>query len=744
MNSSKCFDVVIVSDFRFPGGTATAIAEEIAANAVAGYRTALVQVCSPLFSWRRAINPRIRTLVDAGLAELVPTDVAVSAPLVELFGPQVFGEVPSKRLKIDSGNCLLIATHPYRDASQEIQFDWEEIENSLSTYLDQSPTWAPVGPIVRKQFAALDDGPTLHHADWVGIVNPRDWQTERARVPGRRPVVGRHSRPHFLKWPGSREDVLRAYVDRPDQRVKVLGGGDFLQEMLGGYPNNWWVKPFGNVAPAKFLRGVDLFIYFTHEDWVEAFGYAVVEAMAAGAVPILEPQFAPLFGQSAIVAELGDVQDIVEELTDDQDLCNRRSEIAVAAVHEQFSQATHHRRLHDLIGPPHTKVFSPSRRDASAQRVLFVTSNGVGLGHLTRALAIAKRCEHPIEPVFVTMSQAFGVVEDAGFAVEYLPFHRYLDVDAGAWNAHLKQELIEKLRFYDARAVVFDGNVPYPGLIAALQAVPACWSVWVRRAMWRHGAKADLAAAQRYFDAVVEPGELAGAFDGGVTQSQRNRVLRTAPILLLGDGDYLPREEARQRLGLPADETCVLFQLGSGNNFDYSEVVRDSLAFLSAQPNLQVAHVDWLNADQYADLPDFVHRIREFPSARYLHAFDFCISTAGYNSFHELASARRPTVFVPNENPIMDDQLARAMFAEVAGFGALVQRGDRVGLIRALQRFLDPTERAAAQARVDRHLSAENGAVRAADFIWELVHANRADRPLPGPVIEQMRGAFRA
>jgi predicted glycosyltransferase len=39
-------------------------------------------------------------------------------------------------------------------------------------------------------------------------------------------------------------------------------------------------------------------------------------------------------------------------------------------------------------------------------RVMFVSSNGTGLGHLTRSMAIARRLDREIEPLFVTLSRA--------------------------------------------------------------------------------------------------------------------------------------------------------------------------------------------------------------------------------------------------------------------------------------------------------------------------------------------------
>ena len=58
---------------------------------------------------------------------------------------------------------------------------------------------------------------------------------------------------------------------------------------------------------------------------------------------------------------------------------------------------------------------------AARRRILFTTSNGTGLGHLTRSMAIARRLGAEIEPLFLTLSAAAPVVREMGYPVEYVP-----------------------------------------------------------------------------------------------------------------------------------------------------------------------------------------------------------------------------------------------------------------------------------------------------------------------------------
>ena len=79
-----------------------------------------------------------------------------------------------------------------------------------------------------------------------------------------------------------------------------------------------------------------------------------------------------------------------------------------------------------------------------------------------------------------------GIVPSYALIVrEYFPAR-----EAGAPGVHLavvtKNE--KAIAFYDPRVVVFDGNVPYQGLIEARASHPNRPFVWLRRGMWRADA----------------------------------------------------------------------------------------------------------------------------------------------------------------------------------------------------------------------------------------------------------------
>jgi len=719
------YDIVTIGDFRFPGGTSTAVAEELRAQAAAGYRTGLIQLKGPVLRYPHPIHPAVRACMEEGGVDLLDPDVPVAAGLVIAHHPQLFTHPPRRGLDIDADLRLLAVHHPPFDGMGEPFYDAAAIARNAGALLGGEVVWAPIGPRVREQLEFLEPAPRLLDHDWHNVLDPGPWAVPRAGVIGSRPVIGRHSRPDPLKWPDERARILEVYPDDPAFEVRILGGGPYLRELVGPYPRNWRVWPFNAMEAPDFLAGIEFFVYFHHSRWVEAFGRTVLEAMASGAVCILPPAFRDLFGEGALYAEPAGVRGLVQRLHGDRRALREQRARGPALVRERFGHGTHVRRVERLIGPPAPRPLAPGavRR---RRRVLFVTSNGVGMGHLTRMLAVARRCPAPLEPVFVTLSQAFRVVREQGFLVEYLPFHAALGCDVRRWNDFLREELSEQIAFYDPAVLVFDGNMPYQGLIDALRDHPEVLAVWCRRGMWQPDHGADAIARERHFDAVVEPQDLAGDWDRGLTATSRARTRPVAPVRLLDEGELLARDAARDALGLDPEHPAVLLLLGAGNNFDYATVQRSALALLGRRPELQVAAAEWPMAERRLELPAWVRRLDVFPLARHLRAFDLALSAVGYNSFHELLLAGVPAIFVPNENPQQDDQLTRARFAERHGLGACVRVREVYRLGAAIERLLDPAERARIAERCAA-LERGNGAVETARLIEELACARRVD-----------------
>lgn len=725
------YDVVLVGDLRLPGATGRAIAEEVRALARGGYRTALLHVQSSLLERPRLINPLLRTAIDSGLADLVDPEVPIAARLAVAHHPGVFLHLPGRAPQIEADCKLLVVNHPLLDSEGNPYFPHHKALWSVQEVLGQEVQVAPAGPQIRAQFEQLPWPLALFERDWPPILDEEqfapvihDWRRNAV-------VIGRHGPNDALAWPEDRSDLCAAYPTGADVMVQIMGSATELARRFGDAVRTWSIVDPRMMTVRDFLSQIDVFVCFTAARTVQPARIEVAEALVSGTPAVLPGHFRPTFGEAAIYSEPRAVPEALARLRADPELRKEQAERGRGIVASKFSHDAHLRRVRELIGPPSGCKQLVLRRDRRpTRRVLFVSSNGVGMGHLTRLLAIARRCSDRIEPVFLSMSQAAAVVEEFGYLVEFTAHHTYLDLDVERWNTALRAQLNEAIDFYDARTVVFDGNTPYRGLVDARLDRPMVPFVWCRRGMWRPGAGRTSLERERFFDAVIEPREIAQRYDRGLTGYSRRRTFSVEPILLHEPYELLSRDAARAELGLDRDRPALLVQLGSGNNYNYREMMRLACDY-ALEHNLQLVVAEWLIAEtERPTLPPDVLHLRRFPLSRYFNAFDGAISAVGYNSFHELIAYALPAIFIPNEHPTMDDQLMRAQFAQRQGMGLCVRTCEPYRLRDAIARILDPEQRESMIRRC-RAAAFGNGAAAAARLIEETVVGINTSRPLP-------------
>ena len=350
-------------------------------------------------------------------------------------------------------------------------------------------------------------------------------------------------------------------------------------------------------------------------------------------------------------------------------------------------------------------------------RVLFATSNGTGLGHLNRAMAIARRLPDGFEASMFTLSQAAPVVAAQGFEVDYLAsYRRPASGTDRAWNLRLRAMLEQVIDERRPDLVVFDGVHPYRALTHVLSRRGAPPSIWCRRPMWRRGsAEAPLRRAGA-FDAILEPGELAAMADRGPTVPVRSQAVRVNPIVLLDRDELLDRKRAAAELGLDPGRRTALVTLGQGGEVD--RAVARSLQALAADPEIQVAALQSSIAAGL-EVPAGVVRLRAtFPMSRYFNAFDLAVAASGYNAFHELIAFGVPTLFVPMPRDT-DDQAARARWAAGEGMALAVGGAADPDLDERIAELRDPAVADSLRRRCEQCFPG-NGAADAAALVAAL------------------------
>ncbi|NUR95557.1 MAG: glycosyltransferase family 4 protein, partial [Kribbellaceae bacterium] len=574
MTSEVVYDVAILSDFRYPGGTSASIAEEVRAQAAAGLTTILLQTPSP-FLTNRGFNPRIVDCLRAGHADLAVKGQRVAARVLTIRQPRIFVSDLEEVPKVAADTVVMVVNQGPRDLDDGSEYyDLAEVQARVHRYFGAA-RWYAIGPSIRRQVEAVDPSFVLESTYWHNVINVDEWWMDRPEPVGKVPVIGRHSRAESIKWPKTAQEIRDAYPVTDDFKVRVLGGGEFAAKRLGAVPASWEILRFGSVDAKDFLRSVDYFVYFHDPSLVEAFGRAILEAMASG-VPVVVPHhFRELFEDAALYRTTAEVQDTIRSLHRDRAKYREIVENARAYVEKHFGYASHAGRLKSLgveAAKAPTAESTRSAADVNAPTVMMLSSNGAGLGHLTRLMSIARRLPQDLRTVIATQSYAASVVEDQGYFTEYIPSVKYLGIAAARWNEFLHDRLQHLIATHRPALVAVDGTVPYNGLLSTSAVHPEITWVWVRRAMWKKGAGQRWIERSTAFDFVLEPGEFGAEADEGPTVAERERVVRVDPIVYLDDDELLTADQARQALGLDK-RPAALLQLGAGNINDISSPI---------------------------------------------------------------------------------------------------------------------------------------------------------------------------
>ena len=362
--------------------------------------------------------------------------------------------------------------------------------------------------------------------------------------------------------------------------------------------------------------------------------------------------------------------------------------------------------------------------------IILATSNGVGMGHLARASAIALALKEYANPIIVSMASGIAEIpEFMGIRCEYIPGRDRMWMTRENWDEYLRDRLLALVDETGARVMSFDGVVPYPGVIAAKFSHPKLALVWVRRGLWQKKPQRFVLGLQsQMMDYIVEPGDFARAYDFGPTAG-RSEARLTSSVSLFQKDTALSRDEARTVLGLDLNRPAVLVQLGTGDS-DVNEKMTAALSGLLGWKDLQVIltkqPVD-KDGKSLAPAGLDIRVVRHFPLARVLRAFDAAICATGYNGVHELLPAAVPTVFVSNIRGT-DDQEARAQWSHDMGFALRANQADLSDITVTVKKLQDLAVRERLHVKCGE-LPDPTGGAEIAKILYELAVQEEPIRP---------------
>lgn len=746
------YDVVIVSDFRLPGGTNRSTAEELRIHRSNNIRTGLIHASSKLAQKPAQWADCIQSELCPQRVTPVLRGVPAHAKLMLLRHPTAAAAVPDTKGYLTVEHAVIVANQPAVRPDGSEEYSPRQITAEVEHRVGVKPVWAPISPQVRRTLTNTLSPDELLPVDWNNVFAESNASPPRADFNRDRIRIGRHSRPSPDKWPSCAGDILSAYPASSEFKVQILGGAGPAIDLIGETPPNWEIHPFGSKEPEDFLRDVDFWVYFHHPNWMEAYGRSIMEALRAGCVAILPHYFEETFGDAAVYCSPSEVKRMINSFVDGTYSYAKQSARARTFAVKHCTAEAHLSRLQTFLAhatsesasPQRSKVMSeivlprrrldtrhvpPTQRLANTQppRTLVVTSNGAGMGHLTRMLGLARELSSFADPIFLSMSQGVDVVSSAGFSYEYIPFNSSVQTKSNLWHDYARDRFLTAIDNYQARILIFDGTWPYRGLMEAVKKRDLLL-VWVRRGMWKPTITPEQLQKAPEFDLVIEPGDYAAEYDTGAT-SLMTASHRVPPMVSLRSDEVVSRDHAMQALGLDPHRRYALVTLGAGNINDTGSVQRTAVEAIRALRGYTPVITSAPIAEaSHADTGGIT--LRTYPLATFLNAFDFSVSASGYNSFNEFMAFSLPTLWVPNLYTMTDDQDARARWAADKDYGLRTVGNDRDEINTAIMEMADESNRHRFLNNLDKLPSAV-GTQHAAQLVhraWKQFENSRGGR----------------
>ena len=355
--------------------------------------------------------------------------------------------------------------------------------------------------------------------------------------------------------------------------------------------------------------------------------------------------------------------------------------------------------------------------------VLFVTSNGAGLGHVTRLLAVAEQLPDGYRYELLTLSRAYEQVRAPGLTVHYFPSSDATQERPHRWNRVFRSYFRQLVEERSPRAVVFDGTWVYSGLTDVCRAndIPL---IWVQRGMWKE--EKDRTSRQRHdvfkvADEVIVPGDFAGPED--VDAGPGVSPLHVGPIVRTSRSDLLTRTEACENLGLDPAGAYALVNVGrqaidgvGAGSVDVPELVRElcpGTTPVQVVSPLAAAGSGSPHAEQIEVYPVMpLVRARLISSSRLL----------GTTRPRKPLLLGSPTILVPDLATVTDDQERRARL--LAEKGLVLTAKSITELRDALASITTPGVREALATALS-HVDVPRGAAEAAQALHGMMERSK-------------------
>jgi glycosyltransferase involved in cell wall biosynthesis len=330
-SSDRRYDLIIVSDFTLPGGSMRSSLNYAMAARRMGKRVALAHWKKYAFDPGRRIDPLVFIVCRTHKIDMLCSADEAEADYVLVGLASILSHIPDILPQI-CANRVLVLVNQFASTfatGKAVQYDPTIARRNAQAVFGQEGLWIPISGWVQELMRKDRRYPQPWHASWHPLLDSMEWTGKPVLWQGGKrniPVIGRHGRDAYAKWPASKAAMCAAYGVNAPVRVRLMGGADIAIRLLGYTPPNWEVLDFGALPVQTFIQSLDFFVHFPHDQYIEEFGRVVMEAMVAGKPAILPERFRATFGDAAFYCAPKEVIPLVMRCWRDEKLYRRQAE----------------------------------------------------------------------------------------------------------------------------------------------------------------------------------------------------------------------------------------------------------------------------------------------------------------------------------------------------------------------------------------------------------------------------------
>ena len=302
---------------------------------------------------RLPIRDDIQQLQVDGLTRFAVWGEPVHARLLLITDPELpVMTRPPETVSMSADRLVIAAGHPPAAPSGDwLTYDPASVERNAKRMFGVEPSWLPAHEGIADDLRACGATGTIlppHQLRAVPTVRPRPYRGHRG---GSRLIVGttalvlpRRDRPTWAS-------LRRLLPQDDDYDVRLRADPEVVNAVLKNrrVPPGWLVMD--ESAPlSDFLRQLDVFVAVPSQSWGPELPWAVVAALAEGAVVVIDPAYQQHLGGAAVYASAVDVHDELKALAADPDRVAEYRERGYAFCREILSEDAAVDLVHELAG----------------------------------------------------------------------------------------------------------------------------------------------------------------------------------------------------------------------------------------------------------------------------------------------------------------------------------------------------------------------------------------------------------